>query len=222
HGLTQFGREVVVEMNRLGVLVDVSHASDDTFRDVIETSRAPVIASHSCCRTLCNAPRNLSNDQIRALADRGGVFHITFHNSFLSQEYADAVKALSPDDAFSEKAAKEKFGGNEARKLIGGQKKSDELIRSGKLPQVRWEKIVEHIDHAVQVAGADHVGLGSDFDGAFMPEGLRDTSQFPKITEGLLGLGYRESEIAGILGGNSLRVLDRAGTIGERLRSGKS
>ena len=90
---------------------------------------------------------------------------------------------------------------NEAQKLIEGQRASDELIRAGKLPKVRWEKIVEHIDHAVRLAGADHVGLGSDFDGAFMPEGLKDAAQFPRITEGLLGLGYGEADIARILGG---------------------
>jgi membrane dipeptidase len=222
HGLTDFGREVIREMNRLGMLVDVSHASDETFRDAIETSRSPVIASHSCCRALCNAPRNLSDDLIRALADRGGVFHITFHDSFLSQDYADAIRALPSDNAFSEEAAKQKFGGNEARKLIAGQNRSDDLIRAGKLPQVSWEKVIEHVDHAVQIAGADHVGLGSDFDGAFMPEGLRDASQFPKITEGLIGLGYSESEIAGILGGNTLRILEQAERIGNELRSGKS
>lgn len=222
HGLTQFGREVILEMNRLGMLVDVSHASDETFRDVMETSRAPAIASHSCCRALCNAPRNLGDNLIRELADRGGVFHITFHDSFLSQDYADANKALPAENALSEEAARQKFGGNEARKLIAGQSWSDELIRAGKLPQVAWEKIIEHIHHAVHVAGADHVGLGSDFDGAFMPEGLRDASQFPKLTEGLIGLGYSESEIAGILGGNTLRVLDEAGKIGNELRSAKS
>ena len=206
-GLTEFGREVVREMNTLGMLVDVSHVSDQTFRDVIETSRAPIIASHSCCRAICNAPRNLSDELTVALAACGGVFHITFHNAFLSQEYADASKAMTSESAAREKSANQKFGPNEAQRLIAGQRMSDELIRAGKLPPVCWEKIIEHIDHAVRLVGADHVGLGSDFDGAFMPEGMEDASQFPKITEGLLGLGYHEADIAKILGGNTLRVL---------------
>jgi membrane dipeptidase len=207
NGLTDFGREVVREMNRLGMLVDVSHVSDETFRGVLETSRAPVIASHSCCRALCDAPRNLSDDLILALAARGGVLHITFHAAFLSQEYALASRAMASESALREQAAKQKFGGNEAQKLLEGQRMSDELIRAGKLPLVRWEKIIEHIDHAVCLAGADHVGLGSDFDGAFMPEGLEDAAQFPRITEGLVELGYTETDIAKILGGNTLRVL---------------
>jgi membrane dipeptidase len=210
NGLTDFGREVVLEMNRLGMLVDISHVSDQTFLDVIETSSAPVIASHSCCRAICDAPRNLTDAQILALAARGGVFHVTFHNAFLSQEYAAANRALAPENAARETAAKQKFGANEAQKLMEGQRSSNDLIRAGKLPQVRWEKIVEHIDHAVRLAGPDHVGLGSDFDGAFMPEGLEDAAQFPKITEGLLSIGYSEPDIAKILGGNTLRVLREA------------
>jgi len=221
-GLTDFGREVIREMNRLGMLVDVSHVSDQTFRDVIEISHAPVVASHSCCRAICNAPRNLSDELILALAARGGVFHITFHNAFLSQEYADANKALASESALRESAAKLEFGKNEAQKLIAGQRMSDDFIRAGKLPQVRWEKIVEHIDHAVRLAGADHVGVGSDFDGAFMPEGMRDASHFPKITEGLLGLGYSETNVTKILGGNTLRVMRESERIAVQSRAGKS
>ncbi|MBZ5643783.1 MAG: dipeptidase [Acidobacteriia bacterium] len=210
NGLTGFGREVVLEMNRLGMIVDISHVSDQTFRDVLETSSAPVIASHSCCRAICNVPRNLSDELIRALAARGGVLHITFHAAFLSQEYAVAYKALSAENTLREQAANDKFGLNEAQKLIEGQRMSDEWIRAGKLPRVGWEKIIEHIDHAVRLVGADHVGLGSDFDGAFMPEGLEDAAQFPRITDGLLGLGYAETDIAKILGGNTLRVMSES------------
>ena len=220
NGLTEFGREVVREMNRLGMMVDVSHVSDQTFRDVLETSRAPVIASHSCCRAICDAPRNLSDDQILALAALGGVFHMTFHSAFLSQEYADASRAMASENALLKLAANTKFGENEAQKLIEGQKTSDEWTRAGKLPRVGWEKIIEHIDHAVRLAGTDHVGLGSDFDGAFMPEGLEDAAQFPRITEGLLGLGYGEADIAKILGGNTLRALEEAERMGGELRAG--
>jgi len=210
HGLTDFGKQVVLEMNLLGMIVDVSHVSDETFRDVVECSRAPVIASHSCCRAICNAPRNMSDEMIQAMASRGGVIHITFHNAFLSQEYADASKQLASQNALEGPAVMQVAGGNEARKLIEEQHRSDQLILAGRLPQVRWEKIVEHIDHAVRLVGPDHVGLGSDFDGAFMPEGMRDATNFPRITETLLQRGYEESGIRKILGENILRVVDES------------
>jgi membrane dipeptidase len=210
NGLTDFGKQVIREMNRLGMLVDVSHVSDATFYHVLETSRAPVIASHSCCRALCDAPRNLDDAMIKALASRGGVIHITFHDGFLSQEYATANRALAAEIASNEQAVSQKFGENEARNLMELQRLSDESIRAGKLPQVSWEKIIDHIDHAVGVAGADHVGVGSDFDGAFMPEGMEDASKFPLITEGLLKRGYDEADIRKILGENTLRVMHDA------------
>ena len=221
HGLTDFGKQVIREMNRLGMLVDISHVSDSTFYDVLETSRAPVIASHSCCRALCDAPRNLDDAMIEALASRGGVIHITFHDGFLSQEYASANRALAAEIASREQAASQKFGENEARNLMELQRLSDESIGAGKLPQVSWEKIVDHIDHAVGVAGADHVGVGSDFDGAFMPAGMEDASKFPVITEGLLRRGYGEADIRTILGENTLRVMDDAERVGQLLRSEK-
>ena len=219
NGLTDFGKEVIREMNRLGMLVDISHVSDRTFYDVLDTSRAPVIASHSCCRALCDAPRNLDDAMIKALATRGGVIHITFHNSFLSQEYAIASRAISSKRDSREEEAAEKYGENEARKMIEGQRWSDECIRTGELPRVSWEKIVEHIDHAVGIAGPDHVGLGSDFDGAFMPEGMEDASNFPRITEGLLGRGYGEAEIRKILGENTLRVLADVEQVSQKILS---
>ena len=218
NGLTDFGKLVIREMNHLGMLVDVSHVSDPTFYDVLETSRAPVIASHSCCRALCDAPRNLDDAMIKALAARGGVIHITFHTGFLSQEYANANRALASEIASREQVVSEKFGENEARNLMELQRLSDESIRTGKLPQVSWEKIVEHIDHAVRIAGADHVGIGSDFDGAFMPAGMEDASKFPAIAEGLLRRGYGEADIKKILGENTLRVMYDAERVGQSLR----
>ena len=220
NGLTDFGREVIGEMNRLGMMVDVSHVSDAAFYDVLEVSRAPVIASHSCCRALCNAPRNLSDEMIQALAERGGVIHITFHDGFLSQEYANANRALSSEIAADVQADAQEFGENEARKLIAMQRWSDDHIRAGRLPQVSWEKIIEHIDHAVRIAGADHVGVGSDFDGACMPLGMEDASKYPHITDGLVRLGYREADIRKILGENTMRVISDAQRIGEMLSSG--
>jgi len=221
NGLTEFGKQVIREMNALGIVVDVSHVSDATFYDVLETSRAPAIASHSCCRALCDAPRNLDDAMIRALTSRGGVIHITFHDGFLSQEYANAARTLASENDSREQAAEDAFGENEARKMIAGQRWSDESIRTGKLPQVSWEKIVDHIEHAVGVAGADHVGFGSDFDGAFMPAGMEDASMVPILTEGLLRRGFGEAETKKILGENTLRVLDDAEKVGQLLRSEK-
>jgi membrane dipeptidase len=222
NGLTEFGKQVIREMNRLGMLVDISHVSDPTFYDVLETSRAPVIASHSCCRALCDAPRNLDDAMIEALASRGGVIHITFHDGFLSQEYTNAHRALASEIASHEQAVTKKFGENEARSLMELQRLSDDSIRAGKLPQVSWEKIVDHIDHAAGIAGADHVGVGSDFDGAFMPAGMEDASKLPLITEGLLKRGYAEADIRKILGENTLRVMADAEQAGQLLRSEKS
>jgi membrane dipeptidase len=221
NGLTEFGKRVIREMNRLGMMVDVSHVSDATFYDVLETSGAPVIASHSCCRALCDAPRNLDDAMIKALAARGGVIHITFHDGFLSQEYATANRALAAEIASTEADVARKFGENEARNLMELQRRSDQAILAGKLPQVSWEKIVEHIDHAVGIAGAGHVGVGSDFDGAFMPAGMEDASKFPRITEGLLRRGYVDVDIRKILGENTLRVMDDAQQAGELLQAEK-
>ncbi|HEX3375678.1 MAG TPA: dipeptidase [Candidatus Acidoferrales bacterium] len=208
NGLTEFGREVILEMNRLGMLVDVSHVSDATFYDVLRTSNAPVIASHSCCRAICDHPRNLDDAMIKALTGKGGVIHITFHDAFLSQEYATANRAQGSEVASNVQQVSQRFGNNEARKLIEFQRLSDESIRAGKLPQVSWEKIVEHVDHVARLVGADHVGLGSDFDGAFMPLGMEDASKVPFITEGLLSRGYSEADIRKILGENTLRVME--------------
>jgi membrane dipeptidase len=215
NGLTDFGREVIRQMNQLGMLVDVSHVSDATFQGVLETSRAPVIASHSCCRALCDHPRNLDDAMIKALAAKGGVMHIAFHDGFLSQEYANAYRSLSPENAAHERESSQKFGENEARKLREGQLHSDALIHAGKLPQVNWEKIIDHIDHAAALAGPDHLGIGSDFDGAFMPAGMEDASKFPLLTDGLLRRGYKEADIRKILGENTLRVMDAVAECGE-------
>jgi membrane dipeptidase len=217
NGLTDFGRQVIQEMNRLGMIVDVSHVSDKTFFDVIETSSAPVIASHSCCRSLCESPRNMTDEMIKVLASRRGVIQIAFHVSFLSREYWTARRALDAEISAGEKEIEEKFADNPARVLIELQKLSDRYIASGKLPPVSWEKIIDHIDHAVSLVGRDHVGIGSDFDGAYMPAGMEDASQLPRITEGLLRRGYSEADVRKVLGENTLRVITEVENLARKI-----
>ncbi|MGD0543934.1 MAG: dipeptidase [Candidatus Acidiferrales bacterium] len=207
NGLTDFGKQVVVEMNRVGVMVDVSHIADKTFYDVIATSQAPVIASHSSCRALDDAPRNMTDDMIKALAAKGGVIQINYHIGFLSQEFRDAEKAAPEIGKAIENETKKRCGDQEACQLIEADKILREYVAQGKLPRVYWTKIIDHIDHAVKLVGADHVGLGSDFDGADMPYGMEDATHLPQITNALLEKGYSESDIQKILGGNTLRVM---------------
>jgi membrane dipeptidase len=207
NGLTDFGKDVVREMDRLGVIVDVSHVSDKTFYDVLAVSKAPVFASHSSCRALCNAPRNMTDDMIRDLAKHGGVIQINYHVGFLSQEFRDVENAHPELEKEINAEIKKRCGDDESCTLIAGDQIVREYVRAGKLPRVDWSKIVEHIDHAVKIAGIDHVGLGSDFDGAMMPYGMEDASHLPQITVALLQKGYSDSDIRKILGENTLRLL---------------
>jgi len=209
NGLTPFGKDVVRELNKLGMMVDISHVADKTFYDALEVSKAPVIASHSSCRAIANHPRNMTDDMLRALARNGGVVMINYHVAFLSEEFRVASEKRSGDVVASNAAMAKKCGGNEACATMESEREDHEAMRKGELPMVTWEKIVEHIDHAVKVAGADHVGLGSDFDGATMPFGMEDASKLPKITDALLKKGYSESDIDKILGGNILRVMEQ-------------
>ena len=207
NGLTDFGKDVLREMNRLGIIVDISHVSDKTFADAIAVSKAPVFASHSSCRALCVAPRNMTDDMIRDLAKHGGVIQINYHVGFLSQEFRDYEKAHPEAEKEINEEVKKRCGDNEACKLTTGDQVVRDLMQVGKLPKVDWTVIVDHIDHAVKIAGADHVGLGSDFDGAVMPLGMQDVTHIPQITDALLKKGYSESDIRKILGENTLRVL---------------
>ena len=174
-GLSDFGREVVREMNRLGMMVDVSHVADDTFQDVIETTQAPVIASHSSCRALTNVSRNLTDNMLKALAQNRGVVMINFYNGFINTEYA---RPGAPAPAKPANAA-------------------------------TMEMLIQHFEHAIKVAGIDHVGIGSDFDGVngMLPGGMEDVSKLPAITYELLKRGYSDADVKKILGGNMLRVM---------------
>jgi membrane dipeptidase len=208
NGLTAFGKDVVREMNRLGMMIDISHVADKTFFDVLALTTAPVIASHSSSRAIANHPRNMTDEMMKALARNGGVIMINYHAGFLSEEFRVAAEKEHGDVVTAMSAMSKKCGGNEACTTMESERIDHELMAKGTLPKVGWEKIVEHIDHAVKVAGADHVGLGSDFDGATMPLGMEDVSKLPKITEALLAKGYTQQDVTKILGGNILRVME--------------
>jgi len=210
NGLTDFGKEVIHEMNRLGIVVDISHVSDKTFADAIAVSKAPVFASHSSCRALCVAPRNMTDDMVRDLAKNGGVIQINYHVGFISQEFRDYEKAHPEAEKEIHEEVDKRCGNNEACKLTTGDQVVRDMMQAGKLPKVDWTVIVDHINHAVKIAGADHVGLGSDFDGAVMPLGMQDVTHIPQITDALLKKGNSESDIRKILGENTLRVLSQA------------
>lgn len=213
-GLTDFGRQVVREMNRLGMMVDISHVSDDTLADVLETSRAPVFASHSSCRALCDIPRNLTDDQIRRIASDGGVVMINIGSYFLDPESVAAAKAEQEKVRPEYERIKTEHAND--------PKTRDEAIRKllDPLPRRRtqWTKAVDHIEHVLKVGGPIAVGLGTDFDGIQdPPEGLEDVSMLPRITEELLRRGHTEAEVRGILGENFLRFFSRVSETAGRL-----
>jgi len=206
-GLTDFGREVVLEMNRLGMLVDVSHVSDATIADVLKTSRAPVFASHSSCRALSNIPRNLTDDQIRAIAEKGGVVMVNVSSTFVDQKIVDAFvakrAALAP--RFAEAAEKYK---DDPKKRDAAVAK---VLQSMERPRASWKRVVDHIERVLRIGGPGAAGLGTDFDGIEdPPDGLEDVSKLPVITEELLRRGHSEAEVRGVLGENFLRFWERA------------
>jgi len=219
NGLTDYGKEIVREMNRQGMMVDISHVSDKTFYDALEVSKAPLIASHSSCRAICNHPRDMTDDMIKALAAKGGVIQINYEKSFIDETYRQASEKVSGGVVAMFDQLKKECGDDE--ECLG--KKMQEMERKataeGKLPHVSWEKIVDHIDHVVKLVGADHVGLGSDFDGATMPEGMDDCTHLPKITEALMRKGYRDDDIRKILGGNLLRVMEQAEKVSHEMQA---
>src|SRR5216110_127351 len=221
NGLTDFGKDVVREMNRLGVIVDISHVSDKTFYDALEVSKAPLFASHSSCRAICDAPRNMTDQMMKDLAAKGGVVQINYHVGFLSQEFRNAEKADPEINKAISAEVTKRCGDNEGCQLIEGDRLTREYVEQGKLPRVEFGKIIEHIEHAVKVAGVDHVGMGSDFDGANMPYGMEDATKLPKLTEALLQKGYSKGDVRKILGENTLRVMTEVERISRELSAGK-
>jgi membrane dipeptidase len=200
NGLTPFGKEVIHEMNRLGIMVDISHVADKTFWDALETSRAPIFASHSSCRALSNVPRNMTDEMIVALAKKGGVVQVNFSCDFLSQRYADAVAPVREKMRQAMSAPGARMDHDAFRKMMAEERAA--------APPATLADVVAHIDHIVKIAGIDAAGIGSDFDGVTCtPAGLDDVSKYPNLTRALLEKGYSAADIRKIYGGNLLRVM---------------
>jgi membrane dipeptidase len=220
NGLTDFGKQVVLEMNRMGMMVDISHVADKTFWDAIATTKAPVIASHSSARALTNAPRNMTDDMLRAVAKNGGVVQVNFFSGFLDEDYRKASAAQSKDQA----AAIQKY--IDSLRAEGKPVNYIEVNRldrewMAKIPRPPFKDLIDHIDHIAKVAGIDHVGLGSDFDGVSgaTPQGMDSAADLPKITQALLDRGYTADDIKKILGGNILRVFRQVETVSREMQS---
>jgi membrane dipeptidase len=207
-GLNDFGKQVIREMNRLGMMVDVSHVSDPTFWDIVNTSTKPVIATHSGCRAIANVPRNLTDDMIRALAKTGGVVNVIFYPEHLEPGWSEKKKQVDAEIASRVQRASEEEKGDAAhKKLARDRVRREEFAK--RLPPVTVSRLVDHIDHIVKLVGIDHVGIGSDFDGVQSTlSDLADVSGLPNLTRELLRRGYSEGDVDKILGGNMLRVME--------------
>jgi len=210
NGLTDFGREVVREMNRLGMMVDISHVSDKTFWDAIETSRAPVIASHSSARALTDVPRNMTDDMLRAVAKKGGVVMVNFGKGFVNTK---AVKP-SPETQAKMDEIRNQYSGDQATMRA----KLREL--QGPSPKVTLDMLIDHFVHIAKVAGVDHVGIGSDFDGVGgqLPEGMEEISKLPSITYELLKRGYSDADVKKVLGENFLRTMAEVERVAKKIQ----
>jgi membrane dipeptidase len=220
-GLTPFGKEVVHEMNRLGMMVDISHVSDKTFYDTLVISRAPVIASHSSSRALTDHPRNMTDDMLRAVANNGGVVQVNFFPAFIDQKFLDAYKAQKPERDAAVAAFEEKYKQEHNVAFVPyAAEVALEKEWAAKLPRPPLSSLIDHIDHIAKVAGVDHVGLGSDFDGVTaLPQDLDSVADLPRITDALLQRGYTPAQLRKILGGNLMRVFKQVERVSHQMQT---
>jgi membrane dipeptidase len=222
NGMTDFGKDVVREMNRLGMIVDISHVSDATFYQALLISQAPVIASHSSSRELTNQPRNMTDDMLRAMANNRGVVMVNFYSAFIDENYRKA--SSDPEKIKQREAAVEAFKKAHAHP-DGSPVTYDEIAPiekkwAAQFPRPPLKSLIDHIDHVAKVAGVDHVGLGSDFDGVTsLPDGIDSAADLPKITEALYQRGYTREQILKILGGNFLRVMREVEATAKRFQA---
>jgi membrane dipeptidase len=206
NGLTPFGLEVIAEMNRLGMMIDISHASDKTFADVLAATRAPILASHSAARVLTNSPRNLTDDQLRALAANGGVCMVNFYAAFIDENYRQAWATQKPALVAAHKAIADEYAAKGQPIPYNISNRLDREF-AARVPRPPFESLIDHFDHIIRVAGIDHVGIGTDFDGiSALPEGIDSAADLPKITAALLARGYSAEDLRKVLGGNLMRV----------------
>src|SRR5271163_1813472 len=221
-GLTDFGKDVVYEMNRLGMMVDISHVSDKTFWAAIKTTKAPVIASHSSARAICNAPRNMTDDMLRAVAKNRGVVQVNYYSGFIGQAYRDASIAQQAEVTKATEELKAKFKA-EGKQVIYGDLEKLQREYADRIPRPPLSLLIDHIDHIAKVAGVDHVGLGSDFDGVSgqLPAGIDSAADLPKITAALLERGYSAEDCHKILGGNLLRVFGEVERVSREMQAAK-
>lgn len=225
-GLSEFGKDAVYEMNRLGMMVDISHVSDRTFYRTLIITRAPVIASHSGSRALCDAPRNMTDDMLRAVANsggpgsKGGVVQVNFYSAFVSQAYRNAQKAQQPEVDKAVQDLKDKYQA-EGKETPPAEIEKLQRHFADRIPRPPLSDLIDQIDHIAKVAGVDHVGLGSDFDGVDgqLPQGLDSPADLPKITEALMERGYSPEDCRKILGGNLLRVFREVETVSKQLQA---
>ena len=224
NGVSDFGKQVVQEMNRLGMIVDISHVSDKTFYDALEISRAPIMASHSSSRTLTNHPRNMTDEMLKAIAAKGGVVQVNFNCGFIDEQYRVAYEDWSAQRRAAREAQQNQKQAPAPDKPKNPYDYSMNIIEENTpppIPRPPFKSLIDHFDHIAKIAGVDHVGIGSDFDGVdCLPSGIDSVADLPKITQALLDRGYKADDLRKMLGGNAMRLFRDVERVSREMQSG--